>query len=425
MSQLTISAGLVRHLREHAPSVVIDYRCPALPGFVLRARPSGVHSWRVQLANRRWLSLGRLDEVGLGDARHAAQARRAQAALGQDIPRRKPAPCVTLRTFLDDTYDAWMKSTYGSRTYQVCSIRAAFRDLLDLPLSEFTTARVDRWRTLRKYRHVSADASAAARTREVSRTTIKNNIAALRGALNRATEWGIVPSMPLGRVRLGATDENPVVRYLGAHEEARLRSALATRDDRRRAGRQSANAWRRERNYKEFPAHGIYTDHITPIVLLALNTGLRRGELLRLRWRDIDLERRILTVTGEDAKTRQTRHVPLNSEAANVLRVWAPPLIDGDEYLFGGAEELKPLVAIRKTWVTVLQAASVNRFRFHDLRHTFASKLVMAGVDLNTVRELLGHKSVAMTLRYAHLAPEHKAAAVEVLVARIQDGEAA
>jgi integrase len=95
------------------------------------------------------------------------------------------------------------------------------------------------------------------------------------------------------------------------------------------------------------------------------------------------------------------------------------------EYVFGGAEEVKPLVAIRKTWVAVLQAAAVNRFRFHDLRHTFASKLVTAGVDRNTVRELLGHKSVAMTLRYAHLAPEHKAAAVEVLVARARDGEAA
>jgi integrase len=318
-----------------------------------------------------------------------------------------------------------MKGTYGRRTYQVSSIRAAFRDLLDLPLSELTTARIDRWRTMRKYRHVSTDPSATARSREVSPTTIKNNIAALRAALNRATEWGILPAMPLGRIKLRATDENAVVRYLAADEEARLRAALAARDDRRRMARQSANAWRRDRNYREFPPYGSYTDYITPIVLLALNTGLRRGESLHLRWHDIDLQRRILTVRGEDAKTRQTRHVPLNSEAANVLRVWAPPLIDGEDYVFGGAEELKPLVAIRKTWVAVLGAAAVNRFRFHDLRHTFASKLVMAGVDLNTVRELLGHKSVAMTLRYAHLAPEHKAAAVEVLVPRLRDGEAA
>ena len=70
----------------------------------------------------------------------------------------------------------------------------------------------------------------------------------------------------------------------------------------------------------------------------------------------------------------------------------------------------------RRAWVSLIAKAKVPAFRFHDLRHTFASKLVMASVDLNTVRELLGHRDIAMTLRYAHLAPEHKAAAVERLM---------
>ena len=73
------------------------------------------------------------------------------------------------------------------------------------------------------------------------------------------------------------------------------------------------------------------------------------------------------------------------------------------------------LISIKRSWGAVVKDAKLEDFTFHDLRHTFASKLVMKGVDLNTVRELLGHASIDMTLRYAHLAPEHKAAAVAVL----------
>ena len=74
MLQPTISTELIRRLRHHAPNAVTDYRDAKLPGFVLRARPSGVHSWRVQLANRRWLTLGRVDEVALSDARWACDS---------------------------------------------------------------------------------------------------------------------------------------------------------------------------------------------------------------------------------------------------------------------------------------------------------------------------------------------------------------
>ena len=82
MPHATITTELVRQMRHQRPSAVTDYRDPKLPGFVLRARPTGIHSWRVQLPNRRWLTIGRTDEVALSDARETAQTRRAQAALG-------------------------------------------------------------------------------------------------------------------------------------------------------------------------------------------------------------------------------------------------------------------------------------------------------------------------------------------------------
>ncbi len=133
----------------------------------------------------------------------------AQAALGQDIPPRRPTSEVTLRAFLDDTYEPWMKSTCGQRTTQIAQVRSAFRDLLDLKLSEFTTARVERWRVSRKFCHADKDAPAKRRSREL-KWTINRNLAALRAALNRATEWGIVSSMPLGKIRFRAEDENAV-----------------------------------------------------------------------------------------------------------------------------------------------------------------------------------------------------------------------
>lgn len=413
-----ISTELLRRLRKQPPTHVTDYRDQKVPGFVLRARPSGIHSWRVQLADRRWLTLGRTDEVALADARETAQRRRAEAALGHAIPSRRATSDVTLRTFLDETYEPWMKATYRGQAGQVARIRWAFADLLDLKLSDLNTARVDRWRAIRRHLQRSAKTESQD-AREISRATINRDVAALRAALARAVEWGALSSHPLARMKQTPEDGSAVVRYLSDEEEQRLRTALDERDAKRRAAREKANTWRRERHYEPWPVYGEYTDYLTPLVLVALNTGLRRGELLQLRWRDVQLEQRILTVRGEDAKSGQTRHVPLNTEAHTILATWKPAKAEADWFVFSASTSKTRLREARKAWRGVLKKAKVTAFRFHDLRHTFASKLVMAAVDLNTVRELLGHRKIAMTLRYAHLAPQHKAAAVERLVVKV------
>jgi integrase len=149
-----------------------------------------------------------------------------------------------------------------------------------------------------------------------------------------------------------------------------------------------------------------FADHITPAVLLTMNTGLRRGELLALTWADIVGD--VLTVHGLGAKSGQTRHIPLNSEAVSVLHRWRAQS--------SGDRVIAVDTSFKTAWASLLKAAKITRFRWHDLRHHFASRLVQAGVPLNTVRELLGHADLTMTLRYAHLAPAQTRAAVDLLV---------
>ena len=149
--------------------------------------------------------------------------------------------------------------------------------------------------------------------------------------------------------------------------------------------------------------------------LAGRDTGLRRGEVFNLRWSDVDLEKKQLTVEGATSKSGQTRHIPLNSEAASILTNWRAQA--QGQWVFTSPVTNKKFDNIKKSWEGLRSRAGVPDFWFHDLRHTFASKLVMAGEDLYVIKELLGHSTIQMTERYAHLAPEHKVRAVEKLTA--------
>lgn len=151
------------------------------------------------------------------------------------------------------------------------------------------------------------------------------------------------------------------------------------------------------------------------MVLVAMNTGLRKGELFSLEWSDINFNRAILTIKGDSAKSGKTRHIPLNAIALQALKDWKN-MSSSEGLVFQSTKTGEVFSHVKKSWARVLERAKILNFRWHDMRHHFASKLVMAGVDLNTVRELLGHADIKMTLRYAHLAPEHKANAVAKLV---------
>jgi integrase len=240
-------------------------------------------------------------------------------------------------------------------------------------------------------------------------TTVHRDIAALSAVLTRAVKLGKLDDNPVRRVDKPRIDRNPKERYLSTEEERQLREALRARDRKAAEARRCANQWRRDRNYPTLPELPHFADHLTPAVLLSMNTGLRRGELPALTWSAIDLTHQFLTVGGDTAKTGNTRHIPLNAEALSVLRKWKEQQPDQDRVF--------PIdTGFKSGWGQLLDDAKITtRFRWHDLRHHFASRLAQAGVPLNTIRELLGHGSMAMTLRYAHLAPDQKKDAVAKL----------
>jgi integrase len=212
-------------------------------------------------------------------------------------------------------------------------------------------------------------------------------LSVLRHMIGKAVDWEMCPAAVADALRKIRQKREPSgrLRYLSAEEETRLLDACSQTDKR--------------------------AAHLLPIVTFALHTGARLSEILGMRWNDVDM--RAGVVTFPRTKNNEKRTVPMNDTVRALLTPTVKPL-NGQQRVFlrYTGENLK---RIKRSFATALRKAGIGDFRFHDLRHTFASNLVMAGVDLTTVKELLGHKSINMTMRYAHLAPAHKAAAVKLL----------
>jgi integrase len=151
--------------------------------------------------------------------------------------------------------------------------------------------------------------------------------------------------------------------------------------------------------------------HLRDMAAFALATGLRAANITGLCWDQVDMERKQAWVHPDQAKARRAIAVPLNDAALEVLEHQK-----GNHFVKVFTYEGEPVKQVStKAWYKALKRAGIENFRFHDLRHTFASRLVMSGVDLYRVQTLMGHKMPAMTLRYAHLSPQHLRAAVELL----------
>ncbi len=289
-----------------------EVRDSKLAGFLIRVQPSGVMSYVCEYKRGKRITIGRTELVTPAQARDRAKSILFAGTQGNDPePEATPQKAHTLKSFFEEEYGPWYRERLKRGEAELKRLNKNFAEFLEVPLAEITLWNVEKWRTARLKKGIKP-------------ITLNRDLAPLKTALSRATDWGFLSESPLARLRPAKADRSPLIRYLSSDEEKRLRDALITREHKLKRGRASGNRWRRARGYRIMPelAERYFADHLRPMVLVSLNTGVRKGELGALKWSDIDLERRIMTVRGDAAKSGQTRMIPLNDEAISVLSHW-------------------------------------------------------------------------------------------------------
>ena len=383
-----------------------DIRDHQISNLYLTVYPSGKKAWvfryRADGKSKRY-RIGDGDSISPTKARTKAKTLAGDIANGIDpnfdkqVERRKVRKVKegTLRAFIDGRYQPWVLVERKSGAETIACIKNGFPFLLDKPMESVTHWEMEKWR---KERHKAG----------ISPSTTNRQIAALRACMSKAVEWEVIDSHPLLGLKPARVDKNSVIRTIDDNEEKRLRAALRARDKEIRKKRMSGNEWRHNRHHELLPEFGYFVDHLEPVVLLALNTGMRRGEILHLQWSDVGQTE--IVVQGATAKSSQTRTIPLNEEAKKILGRWS----SSSEWVFPGPNE-SPLTTVKRSWGGIREAAKIPALRFHDLRHTFATRILQRGADIKTVSELLGHADIATTTKYLHATDESKKNAVELL----------
>lgn len=220
--------------------------------------------------------------------------------------------------------------------------------------------------------------------------TVNRYLAAISACFREAMrEWHWIEQSPMPAVSRGKESAG-VVRYLSDAERDRLLVACRAHEAR----------W------------------LHPLVLLALTTGARKGELLRLKWQDVDFVRGAITL--HITKNHERRTVPVAGSALTALREWAKVRRIDTDLVFPGPGQGQ--LYIETIWRAVRETAGIADFRFHDLRHSAASYLAMSGATAPEIAAVLGHKTLQMVKRYSHIGEQHTAAVMQRMVDKFLPG---
>lgn len=361
-----------------------DLRDSLVRGLFLRVEVSGRKTWylcyRTPSPERRLrnMKIAPAAYAQLAAARRAAKEYLARLYLNNvdpaDSQERPSAEGPTLRELID-MYEPWVCANQKSGAVTVRALRL-FAEFMDVPAAKIEAKAVARWREENMER--------------LKRATINRRVAALQALLSWGVKEGLCVSA-LKLPKLAQSDSKVVTRFLTDGERARLMAELEAREA--RSGR----------------------DYLRPAVILSLNTGIRKGTLLGLRWRDVDFASRTLRLRAEIMKAGREVVVPLNDAALYALSEWRAccgGAVGG--YVFP-AENGARRKDTSKAFMRVLDKAGITNFTWHCLRHDFASQLAMKGVPMHVIQKLMCHGSLAMTQRYAHLSPNSLEEAVRLI----------
>jgi len=314
-------------------------------------------------------------KINREDAKKALSIRKAEIAQGKfDIVQTITKPLLfekLVNTFIED----YSKGNKKSWTRDVTSCKALGAYFGGKKLTQITPWQVDKYKSKRL-----KDISRLGRP--ISKATINRELACLKTMLNYAVGEGWLSSNPLIGYKL--------------YKERPSKVRVVTKEEFQRV-------------------YEAASEFLKPILMTAYNTGMRRGEILNLKWENVSLSQGYIRV--EETKNGESRYIPINKQLNEALK--SVKYNASGEYVFSRGGEL--VSTFKTAFNAAVRRSGVARFTFHDLRHTFASVLVMKGVDLATVQELLGHKSITMTKRYSHPTPEHKRQAIEKLDLEVMD----
>ena len=266
---------------------------------------------------------------------------------------------------------SWKKA---DRVY-ICNLKEFFGDI---KLAKISPLMIEEYKIERLKKGVKRE---GAKKKKLENSSLNRELSCLRKIFNKAIDWGYAVENPMKKVDFLPEDESYRKRVLTEDEELRLLE--------------------------------VAEPYLKSLILVALYTGMRKGEIFNLKWQDVDFEESEITVTK--SKSGKDRCISINSVLLNLL--YAQKAQNGEsEYVFTNPKTGKPYTDIKRSFTSACEKAGIEDLHFHDLRHTFASRLVRNGFDLNTVKELMGHYSITTTQRYLHSQAEEKMRAVESLV---------